>query len=280
MSSDYKLFLCSIWGLVLVGCNEQSIELPPLPQGIQKISGQLVPVELSLVRRGTHVLLQEGIERYFVESKMTALRAFEGKKVQIHGVLEKNVDPTYLPVLIAEQVEEDAIPWQTIHSDVLYITIDVPPEWQVKKSNNEILLFAPSSERNAIVRIAQEESLRIPTGTPIRIGGRTGTRILDEKNGHQEIFFLYDNQLLSITFMPKDPVHLLEERTLFLRLLHSIIFNENPEKHSSSLGALPSQKKGSPCGGSAGILCQDGFYCEISDLKEGIGRCIKITTEQ
>lgn len=154
----------------MFGCSAP-IEHIPLPQGIQEVSGYLAPAELSLVRRGTHLLLKEGRERYLVESKHIALRPFEGKEVMVRGLLESNVDPTFLPVLVVQEIEEKSDPWKKVSIEPLGLTLDIPP-----------IMSQSSSSKNY----------------------------------------------------------------------------------------------GAPCGGTAGILCPLGFYCEITDFKEGIGRCVKL----
>lgn len=254
-----------------MACAKQPQEPSILPEGRQEISGYLLSAELSLVRRGTHLLLEDGIERYFVESKTIALQTFEGKEVTAKGFLEQNIEPSSLPVLIIEEIQEREDPWKKTRFDSLGLTLQIPPKWVVEQSHQGVLFHLPSS-RHAIVQILQEESAP-PSGTSIRIGNRIGVRILNEQSGEQKIVIPFNDSTMFITFIPQDPEHLVEERAMFLRLLHSIEWHEQPENDSS---AASSKDYGAPCGGSAGVLCPTGFYCEVKDFKEGIGKCVKI----
>jgi hypothetical protein len=60
-----------------------------------------------------------------------------------------------------------------------------------------------------------------------------------------------------------------------------VTIGEDREASSSSSSSSTAQTGsgaiiGKPCGGTAGILCPPGEYCEISNFKENIGRCRKI----
>lgn len=86
--------------LVLASCSTRE-ERPVLPEGEQTVEGILEPVELSLVRRGTHLLTQNGDGVFYVESSAVSLREFEGMKVSVRGLLSENADTSFLPVLTA-----------------------------------------------------------------------------------------------------------------------------------------------------------------------------------
>lgn len=257
----------------LVACTEQPGADLPLLTGTQEVSGYLVPAELSLVRRGTHLLMNKGIEQYFVESKMSALRAFEGKEVTIRGTLEANADGTSLPVLIVEEIMTNEAPWKKISLAFMGIALEIPSEWRMEDLGQEIL-FIPASSNKAIVRIAREEGALSVSGSPLRVGGRRAVRIMDEESGEQRIMVTEMLPPISIVFTPHEPEHLFEERTSFLRLLNSLEWLTAAATQSRS--SLSSFDHGAPCGGPAGVLCPKGFYCEIKDFKEGIGKCVKI----
>jgi hypothetical protein len=65
--------------------------------------------------------------------------------------------------------------------------------------------------------------------------------------------------------------------------LHSVVFSSDASSSSSSLSqgsslsaAATGSGAGLPCGGTAGILCPGGFYCDITDVANNVGRCKKI----
>lgn len=256
----------------LFACARQPTNIPPLSQGVQEVSGYLSPAELSLIRRGTHLLLHEGVEIYFVESKVIALQEFEGKEVTLRGTLEYNTDQTSLPVLVVEELSIKEPLWKKVSIQSMGLTMEIPPEWNIEKTEGDEVRLIPLSSTKAIVRISNEDQ-PIPSGTPIRIGDRSGVRVLNEQTGEQEISVHDRDSVVFITFIPQDSDRLLEERTAFLRVLQSIEWqvSSNESNPSSS-----SKEYGAPCGGVAGVLCPNGFYCEIMAFKEGIGRCVKI----
>lgn len=258
-------------GLFLFGCSKP-MERVVLPHGIQEVSGYLIPTELSLVRRGTHLLLQEGVQKYLVESKLTALRSFEGKEVMIRGFFENNIDSSHLPVLVVQEIREQEEAWKKIDIDVLGLTFDFPPQWVVAKSQHHVFLSPESTLKPSIVRIVWDETTPASEGEPVRVGGRMGLRILHEESGEQKIIVPQDRYFVSFEFTPHTPDHLLEERAIFLRLLRSVQWSTSARMSQSS----SSKDYGAPCGGTAGILCPLGFYCEIADFKEGIGRCVQL----
>src|SRR3989339_839294 len=91
-------FTALLFLLPLVGCWKEPIQ--PLPLGQQTVSGLIKPASISVIRRGTHVLIQGGEEIAYLESATVDLGEFEGRTVDVSGTYEANTDPDALPVIV------------------------------------------------------------------------------------------------------------------------------------------------------------------------------------
>ena len=104
MRKPSRLFVATsiLFCIVLSAC-QKPIE-PTLPLGPQTLTGSLSPVELSLTRRGTHIIRKNGDDIAYVESSTLNLRSFEGMDVTVDGTLERNTTAAALPVLVAKNI--------------------------------------------------------------------------------------------------------------------------------------------------------------------------------
>jgi hypothetical protein len=59
----------------------------------------------------------------------------------------------------------------------------------------------------------------------------------------------------------------------FRRFLQSVIFQKKSSSSAATTMSGSNASAGIPCGGTAGILCPAGQYCEITDSATNIGRC-------
>lgn len=243
-----------------------------LPVGPQTLTGALSSVELSLTRRGTHILRLNGRDVYYVESNMINLRTYEGMDVSIEGALEKNSDPASLPVLVAKKVtlvEEPSHAWTV---PALHLTFSAPLQWHGDVFDDGIS-FTQTGSTLSLLKILRSSLAELPTGTPLVVGGQRAVRI-DTSSG-QVIYVQNGKDILAITLdkslqgtSGKEPVKSV------LHILKSFAFTNTSSSGSGAIiGTGTGAVAGSPCGGAAGILCPSGSYCAITDQAAGIGVC-------
>lgn len=262
----------------LLSCTSKQVEVV-LPSGPQTLTGSLTPAELSLNRRGTHVLRQMGRDVYYVESSLLNLRSFEGMDVTITGTLEKNTDASYLPVLVATNVVLISEPSHMWTVPALHLTFSAPLAWNGDVFDDGVS-FTQTGSSAPLLKIHRSSLAQLPVGSPLVIGGERA--VLIESGSGQVVYVQSGPNVLAVeldkTLMNpsgKDPV-----RSVLL-LLKSIAFMN---ASSSSVGSAmstgssaTSTQSAMPCGGPAGILCPTGMYCAITDTQLGIGVCSGIS---
>lgn len=260
--------------LFLAGCGREP--LPVLPEGVQTLSGVLLPAELSLVRRGTHVLMHEGKEQYFVESSLVVLRNYEQRMVTLRGVLEPNVEPKLLPVLVVDSVvdvEETTRDWRI---DPLSLTLSAPRDWEKSTGSTEVQFTAVGSPDPVLTISKDPLPAEVPFGESLVIDGRPAVRIINEQTGTQAVYVLREDHMLTLLFTPRGRADAEQLREGWLLLLSSLSLDASSSSASSSQAGTGSTAAGTPCGGPAGVLCPPGYYCEVSDTVEDIGVCERL----
>lgn len=261
-----------IFAFTLSACT--SDEVAPLPIGPQSVQGVLRSTDISLVRRGSHLLYQDGVEHAYVESAKVNLRSYENQMVTLSGSYQPNTEPIYLPVFIVDAVssfEETTKEWLL---PALGLTLETPREW-IQSSSAGKVHFAQTIDAAPVltlytqVRPQNEEDL--PKGVSIVIDGLPAIRMSDDQTGGQTIYVLHPTKLLTLVYAP--PVDTTAEllRADWLQILASITFNRSVQIPRSSSASISGA--GGACGGPAGILCPSGQYCEITDVANDIGLC-------
>ncbi|MBI3331366.1 hypothetical protein HYZ99_00215 [Candidatus Peregrinibacteria bacterium] len=273
---------------------------PPLPEGIQELQGIVRPAEIKVVRRGTHVLMQQGRETYFLESAAVNLRDFEEHEVMVRGIFEHNTDPTAAPVLVVEEIVKDELSTRAWSLPLLSITFEVPKDWVGAVTGDHASFTASGSLKtvlNVYARPLDDAPFQAMNGPaeqedreimPIVIASKRALRVLDEATGAQSIYIdlgaTMENPALRVITFEYDPPATLTEpqaREVMLRLIRSISLGASKSSASSSRGRSTGtgsslENEGAPCGGTAGVLCPSGYYCDVTDLEANIGRCKKI----
>ena len=255
--------------LLLVSCGGGN-EVSPLPAGEQSVTGVLELTELSFVRRGTHMLYMDGVPIYYVESKVVNLSAHEGKSVEITGTLERNTGKNDLPVLVVSSLKSNAekqVEWKVPGSKIKF---NLPSEIRGVRSSSELHFFTEGSVKPMLAVYLQTDS-PLPEGIGISVDGQQAVRVIDEDKNSESVYIGDDKSHLVFIFTPREDADLLELRSIWLSLLRSIelsdVTNPIPDNGTTGTGSVI------PCGGSAGVLCPAGYYCEVTDISEGFGKC-------
>jgi|ETN02SMinimDraft_2_1059926.scaffolds.fasta_scaffold27094_2 hypothetical protein len=264
------LLLLAIIPLALIsaGCSNEPVS--PLPEGEQTVTGVLELTELSFVRRGTHMLYMDGVPVYYVESKVVNLSAHEGKSVELIGTLERNTNVNDTPVLVVTSLKsnkEKMVEWKVPGSKIKFA---VPSEIHGVRSSSELHFFVGESSKPVLTVYSQKDS-PLPKGIGITVDGEQAVRVINEELNAESVYIGDNKSYVVFMFTPREDSDLLELRSIWLSLLRSIelsgVINNIPDPGLTGTGSVI------PCGGLAGVLCPAGYYCEVTDITEGYGRC-------
>ena len=266
------LFLC----VLLVACGETP--LPELPEGEQTISGVVSPTELSLVRRGTHVLERDGEVLYYLESANVPLSSLEGKQATITGSFEHNTDPEDLFVFVVTVINDFENTVERREFPKFELSFDLPEGWRVVPAESYVQLLAGDDERPT-VSIEWDSPDALPSGqVPVVVDGERAVRSLSNDAGAETVYIPRGNRLLTLVFSPRDNERADDIRSQWLNLLRSIDLLDDTT--APSVPVATGTGSGLPCGGVAGVLCPEGYYCDIEDLVENIGHCQQVVRSQ
>ncbi len=256
---------------VLASCGAR--EAAEMPRQVNA-TGMLSSVELSLVRRGTHSLLSESGERYFLESKTKNLQPFEGHRVTVSGRVEQNVYTTDDPVIVVTSITslDESVDTHEWSIPALGITLTAPSLWKAKLSGYSAKFSRIGS--HPILTISQKDAEALPQGgEKMIVAGRNSVRI-SRANGIEEVTILDQSRIISLLF-DREAFESDESASAQIQsVLSSIVFHER-NASSESTTRVTGSGSGMPCGGSAGILCAHGYFCEVSDRQTGVGKCAK-----
>jgi hypothetical protein len=280
MNIIQRLLLAGLSIIALSSCTKTTT--PTAPLGPVSATGTLIPADVSLVRRGTHVLLINGKKMYFVESKTENLVEFEGRRIAVEGIAEANTVKDALPVLLVTKVRSGGIDpskrdWEVPGLD---LKISLPSSWVGTVQKTAAIFTIPSeTEPVLILRPFGSGSLPID-GVPYYLAGHKAVRIDRSSEG---LFDLYIQSTSSIIRLhadlrsQKSVQNVQQLRDLVATIEQAIdsasFISEGSLTMSSLASSESSQPMGVLCGGSAGIICPEGFFCNISDATGNTGTC-------
>lgn len=235
----------------------------PLPVGPVTMTGTLLKTELSLTRRGTHLLRQYGKDIVYVESHAVSLREYEGLDIALHGILEANTNDFDLSVLLADTVTLVQFPSRHFEIPSLHVSFSVPTQWAAVLFDDGFV-FSQTGAIAPRLRVSRSALTSLPNDVRILVGGHGAVRVHGDLG--DAVFIQNGRDIIVFSFGVQESA----------RILSSIQFSAS----SSSLSGTGSLRtgsgshiKGAACGGAAGILCPDGQYCEVTDQAAGIGVC-------
>ena len=295
-SHHFVLPACLCAFMFLTSCGKPS--LAPLPEGVQSLTGRLEHADLSLTRRGTHLLYIAEKPAYFVESSAVNLRTLEGKTVVLQGTFSYNTTAHDLPLFTVQHVlkggQETLRQWNV---SSMGITLQVPRSWSAVIQPGSAV-FTESGAVSPILRIGKETSASLvfdfetftsPSSSlvlrPLVIGDKRAVGALDTAkniwNVHIDLGRVTPNRIvknvLTLSFALEPNTNAEAQVTSNLRIIQTVKFTAemNSATSAASAGTGSTLGLGSACGGPAGILCPKGFYCQLADTQTDSGRCQK-----
>lgn len=270
--------LCFVFSASLAFLGACTKDHPTIPYGPLTATGTLLPTDVSLVRRGTHLLSVNGKSEFYVESRSQNLQEFEGQTVTVEGILEPNTGKNDLPVVLLTSVKR-AYGDEGLHIwniPALNVRIIAPDNWQGKIEKG-VATFSLPGESSSLLTVQHLSGSTLPQGSSFYIKNRRATRTEDSLSTVQEIFVLEKDSIISFVFDPstQESLETADEGKIaeaqFERLIADIVFLSD-EKFTQQVTGSGS---GTPCGGPAGLLCPGGYYCDINDAAMQIGKCRK-----
>ncbi len=271
------IFTLALTGLALSlsACTKTPTNLPPL--GPITATGTLIPAEVSLLRRGTHLLLVNGKKMYYVESKTEDLVSREGQTVYVEGVAESNTTKDDLPVLVLRSLESTRgdSGLKVWNIPALDIRLQAPIAWtaSIQKS---VASFSLPEETSPLLTVSISGSGSLPSGgSHYYLSGRRTVRMDDSSGEKTDVFIEEKEYILHLHFdlSSQKPITNTEDQKLLISqfdyILNSIKFLSDRETGaSSSEDSIAAQ-----CGGEANIVCPEGSFCDVTDLETKIGHC-------
>ncbi len=288
--------LALLFALFLVAC--QSNTAAPLPQGEQTLKGELKPIEFSVVRRGTHLLLTDGKPTYYVESPTVDLFDHEGVPVTLVGTLEPNTDPELPAVLVVSRLTDvnDDLQPQVLRG--LNLSVSVPSAWRASTQEGAAAFFTEDSAVAALT-VTRQPAGALPfnwRSVPFKRGQVElfpdpilGERVIVHRDGARNLQTLYVEDpadatgIYAFAFSREVLGDAAEIDELIRKIAESVKRPGAAVSGSGAVSSAPTQpaigsggRLGAPCGGTAGVLCPEGSFCNITDTATNVGRCEKL----
>ncbi len=268
----------SILSCILLASCKGGGETPPDMSkllGPYTATGTVSATGASLYRRGTHLLLMSGRPRFYLESKTLNLNEYQDDLVVVQGELTVNTYAKFLPVLQVASIRKIDAPKEEETQEytvaALSLSLKAPSMWKSILAGGK-LSFAHPKEEKPFVTIEKSTVTDLPEGVPLRIDGRNGIRVVEEGTGAHRVFVQLSNEeTILFTFAPQGQESM-QLRDVFYTMLQSVRFTmANSSSSAGSTEVIQGSRQ--PCGGSAGVLCPSGEYCDVREIDTGIGIC-------
>jgi hypothetical protein len=217
----------------------------------------------------------------YVESKTENLASFEGQTVHIKGKVEANVKAEDLPVLVVESINAPLVDanlhiWNIPSMNLRIVT---PSHWKGVLEKG-VASFTLEEEGPPLMTVESlsESGSTLPEGTSFFIAGRRSVRTTPKGQPKQDIYVSEMNSVIHFRFDPTEQklASTVEEGSVLLAQFEHVISSLQFLKDKQSTITATQSGSSVPCGGSAGILCPSGFFCNISDQTSMVGQCQKL----
>lgn len=260
-------------GLILSSCQSSTDE--QVNYGSVSGTGTLIPAELSLVRRGSHMLVLASGKKFYVESKTENLQSLEGLTVYIEGRLEKNRSSADSAVIVVEKIrgtidDKDLHIWNV---PSMNIRIKAPNAWKPVIASGDVT-FSLEGEEIPLLTLRTMTGTSLPPGRVFYVQNRRAVAS-DTSGSMREIYIIENEKLMRIHFDPstqnsvKSLITSKILETQFDRLLANLQFISDSAFNQVKTNSGSTQV----CGGEAKILCSGSQYCNITDANLGTGVC-------
>ncbi len=281
--------------LSFVSCDRPSA--PPLPQGEQTLAGVVLhALPMSLDRRGTHEILVNGVPQYVAESSMVDLFDHENHPITVRGTFVANNEVDLPPVLVISSVDDALADLKPVDIPSLQVVLSVPSSWRASTAKS-ITTFTMSGAGIPPLTVFREnlrdlsyDWLGAHTGTgdvallPYSVSQQRAVRKRDDRtvgvSVEERSGTLHDATVITFLFsrgtveQPLVTDDLVERILRSVRILSAREVSSSPKSESvQTASGKTVAKPNGPCGGSAGLLCPSGQYCDMSLAVEGVGRC-------
>ena len=270
-----NLVQLAILAFLLIGCTRE--DTPPSPVlGAFHGTGVLVRADVSLIRRGTHALRQSSGVTYYVESSTQNLEEFQNTIVDVVGTSEKNTTPTDAPVIRAETVRKIGSQdsgqhiWNLPRQGLRVVT---PSTWKGSIEGDEAV-FHLREHDTSTVTLETLSGSTLPQGTTFFVKNYSAVRTEEADALLQDVFIDIDDTIAHIRLSihgerSEITAIMLEEFAAFVQSITSR--RMTPEKGTGAI--LQTSVGQKVCGGVAGVLCDAGQYCDITNTTLLTGVC-------
>ncbi len=263
-----------------------------IPKGPQVVHAVISAAPISLDRRGTHQLMTGSTLFAYAESNTVNLRPYEGQTVELMGTYELNIQAKDLPVLVVTSIKGNEVDWKNWSIPALGLELKTPKEWEVSKTASGADFALPSADHPVLsIHLVPLDEMRFKSGDARTVEGRraylygdAGALQLGVDRG-STVDVSPSKRVMTFSFDTNALGGDVESMTIFERIMQSIRLGFASDTSSSTsrstygVTSIPSSGglgEGSPCGGIAGVLCPAGFYCEITDREQNMGKCARL----
>ncbi|MBN1258285.1 hypothetical protein JXA05_00855 [Candidatus Peregrinibacteria bacterium] len=281
-----KLFLVIAFSVfILAGCGQKPPSLEErAAEGRQsanqfyEYTGVIEPLELDIVRQGTHQIRTDDEGVVLIQSKIINLSDYLDKRATVKGKMAPSITGNEQVLDVEEITAEnkegmhELVPYE---NKTLGFTFEYPGAWTMEENGKELIFSADGgkwvkieisgTEKNLDEFVAAKEA---EDGTAITVGAQRSFRYLDGDSIRVYVPNPSKNKVYKIIFNEekREPA---EMKQAFYGLLESF---------TPLYFAKPT---GDACGGIKKIKCAEGFRCELASGEENAeGVCVSMDTAE